>query len=48
MVRITQPKPKVRTAEELIAIKARNNFLAKVAASKPKRQVLPPMAVKFR
>lgn len=48
MVPIRKPKPIVRTAEQLIAIKLRNDFLAKVAASKPKRQGLPPMPVSFR
>jgi hypothetical protein len=33
------------TADQIIA---QNAFLAKVAASKPKRRGLPPMAVRFR
>jgi len=46
MVKIPPPKKKnTLTAEQ---ITAQNAFLAKVAASKPKRQGLPPMAVRFR
>jgi len=53
MVRIKQPKPKVRTAEELIAIKARNDFLAQVAANKskskrPSQSMFSPMPVRYR
>jgi hypothetical protein len=46
MVKKTAPKKRnTLTADQIIA---QNAFLAKVAASKPKRQVLPPMAVSFR
>ena len=46
MVKIPPPKKKNNlTAAQIIA---QNAFLAKVAASKPKRQGLPPMAVRFR
>lgn len=42
------PKPKKRSALTAEQIIAQNAFLAKVAASKPKRRGLPPMAVNFR
>ena len=46
MVKI--PPPKKRNALTADQIIAQNALLAKVAASKPKRQGLPPMAVSFR
>jgi hypothetical protein len=45
MVKTAPKKRNTLTADQIIA---QNAFLAKVAASKPKRQVLPPMAVSFR